>query len=197
LCKITGNLNHSAVLFLDNYNDRFSSRHQQEERNYHDGSGYRHSARGRTFYSRRTPYIVSETSACNTMGQQQLTESCLNQNGDTSYEGSWQDRQMKGRATLACSEKCNRNVSLQNNWQEQNGYSSDHDITGNKTHVYNASGRPAKTTSPDLSDYESDQLHSTSTESTHFSPSTYSNSSIVSSTFVPSSPNTCEGRYFF
>ena len=179
--------------FLGKYNDHFSYSRQQEERNYHDGHGHRPSGRGRTFYSRRVQHPASETSGFNTKGQQPVTECFLNRNGDTNYEGSWQERPMKGR-DRACSERSNKSVSFEHNMREQNGYSSNSVTRGSK---YSSSRQLAKTASPDHSDYESDPWNSTSTESAPFSPSICSNSSLASSTVVPSSPNAHEGWCLF
>jgi len=165
---------------LGKYNDCISFDHQQEEKNYRHGCGPR---LRRTFYNRRAQQSASEASGFNTKGQQTHGDGFLNRNGDTNCDGSWQERQMK-RRDHACSES---------NWQEQNGYNSSNVTKENESLAYSSSRQLAETT-PDHSDYESDLWHSGSTESAPFSPSICSNSSIASSTVVPSSPIAHEGR---
>jgi len=178
-------LNRTVLLSLGKFSDRFSFRHQQEDRDYHDGFGHRFRGRERTFYNRHAQHPASETYGFNTKGQQTHTEAYLN--GDVDTDSRWQERQMRGRAH-ACSERFNRSVSFPNNWQEQNGYNGNYATRGSR---FNCSQQLAKTVSPDHSDYESDPWLSpgTSTESAQFSPSVCSNSSVASSTVVPSSPN--------
>ena len=177
-------LNCSLVfLYVLDQHDRFSLQNQHGQKNCHNSHGRRSGWRGRTFYGRRAHHRVSVTA---TRGQKTSTEDFSNLSDENDHESNWKDWQTK------CRDPADKHTSYQNKWQKQNGFRKHYNNNGSRSDAYASFRQYSETSCADLDNFDTDLWIHTSTESTPFSTSVCSNSSLTSID-APLSP-TCAGR---